>query len=62
MCHIMGQSTKQREQIMKLRYQVKDRETGEVMREVEAEDYGQACLAASILAFNPKFYFVSLVG
>lgn len=47
---------------MKLRYQIKDRETGHVMREVEAEDYGQAAITANALGFDCKYYFVSLVG
>jgi len=47
---------------MKLRYQIKDRETNHVVREVEAEDYGQAALIANVLKFDPKYYYVSLVG
>lgn len=47
---------------MKLRYQIKDRETGHVMREVEAEDFGQAAIKANALGFDVKYYYVSLVG
>ena len=47
---------------MKLRYQIKDRQTNHVMREVEAEDYGQAALIANLLCFDAKHYYVSLVG
>lgn len=51
-----------RGQTMKLRYQIKDRETGHVMREVEAEDFGQAAIKANVLGFDVKYYYVSLVG
>lgn len=46
---------------MKLRYQIKDRETGRVMGEVEAKDYSEAARIASAQGFDCKCYYVSLI-
>lgn len=32
------------------------------MREVEAEDFGQAAIQANTLGFDVKHYYISLVG
>ena len=47
---------------MKTRYQIKDREDMRVMRELCAEDYGQAVCIASSLGFDFKYYYVCMVG
>ena len=40
---------------MELRYQIKDREDMRVIREVRAEDYGQAVGIARSLGFDFKY-------
>lgn len=46
---------------MELRYQIKDREDMRVIREVRAEDYGQAVGIARSLGFDFKYYYVCIV-
>lgn len=46
---------------MTLRYQVKNRETGKVVGEVEAKNYTQAASIASTQGFDRKHYYVSLI-
>lgn len=43
---------------MKIRYQIKDREDMCVMREVFADDFGQAVGIANALGFDFKSYYV----
>ena len=51
-----------KEIVMKLRYLVKHRGSGQIMSEVEAESYSQAANQAALIGFDRQHYFVSLVG